>query len=116
MPLRLERRKESVLAAVLLECASMHGLKNWSRSATEMLEELSVEVPPTVRALSGWPHSPRMFTDEVRRIAPQLGTRGISVKFTTPERTRDVLVAPAGRPSPQQAAGTRENAGHRVIG
>jgi hypothetical protein len=86
MPLRLERRKESVLAAVLLECASMHGLKNWSRSATEMLEELSVEVPPTVRALSGWPHSPRMFTDEVRRIAPQLGTRGISVKFTTPER------------------------------
>ena len=59
---------------------------NWTLSATEMLEELGDDVPARVRASSRWPKSPRAFTNELRRIAPLLRTRGISVKFTrTPD-------------------------------
>jgi hypothetical protein len=59
---------------------------NWTLAATEMLDELGRDVPARVRASSRWPKSPRAFTNELRRIAPGLRTRGISVKFT---RTRD---------------------------
>ena len=78
--------EESVLATVLLDSAAMGGLVKWTLSATEMLEELADDVPRRVRASSRWPKSPRAFTNELRRIAPQLRTRGISVKFTrTPD-------------------------------
>ena len=78
--------EESVLATVLLDCAALGGLANWTLSATEMLDELGDDVPRRVRASSRWPKSPRAFTNELRRIAPQLRTRGISVKFTrTPD-------------------------------
>jgi hypothetical protein len=74
--------EESVLATVLLDSAALGGLVNWTLSATEMLDQLADDVPPRVRASSRWPKSPRAFTNELRRIAPQLRTRGISVKFT----------------------------------
>ena len=78
--------EESVLATVLLDSAAMGGLVNWTLSATEMLDQLSDDVAGRVRASSRWPKSPRAFTNELRRIAPQLRTRGISIKFT---KTRD---------------------------
>jgi len=74
--------EESVLATVLLDMAAWGGLENWTRSATEMLEALSRYVDPKVRASGRWPKSPRVFSNELRRIAPQLRTRGISVEFT----------------------------------
>jgi hypothetical protein len=78
--------EESVLATVLLDSAAMGGLVSWTLSATEMLKELGDDVPGKVRASSRWPKSPRAFTNELRRIAPGLRTRGISVNFT---KTRD---------------------------
>jgi len=78
--------EESVLASVLLECAAWGGLLSWTASATEMLQRLSRHVDPKVRASARWPKSPRTFSNELRRIAPLLRTRGISVEFT---RTRD---------------------------
>ena len=74
--------EESVLATTLLDSAACGGLLNWTRSATEMLEELSRYVDPKVRASARWPKSPQMFSNELRRIASQLRTRSISVKFT----------------------------------
>ena len=82
----VEALEESVLATVLLDSAALGGLLNWTKSATEMLDFLGEDVPGKVRASSRWPKSPRAFTNELRRIAPQLRTRGISVKFTrTPD-------------------------------
>ena len=82
----VEVLEESVLATVLLDCAALGGLANWTSSATEMLEVLVDDVAHKARASSRWPKSPRAFTNELRRIAPGLRTRGISVKFT---KTRD---------------------------
>jgi hypothetical protein len=78
--------EESVLATVLLDSAALGGLRGWTLSATEMLDELAREVPRRLRASTRWPNSPRAFANELRRIAPGLRGRGISVKFT---KTRD---------------------------
>ena len=78
--------EESLVATALLDCARLGGLLNWTLSATEMLGQLGDDIPVKVRASARWPKSPMAFTNELRRIAPQLRTRGISVKFT---RTRD---------------------------
>jgi hypothetical protein len=78
--------EESLIATALLDSAALGGLAKWTLSATEMLDALAEDVPPRIRASSRWPKTPRGFTNELRRIAPQLRTRGISVNFT---RTRD---------------------------
>jgi hypothetical protein len=78
--------QESLVATALLDCAGLGGLLNWALSATEMLGQLGDDIPVKVRASARWPKSPMAFTNELRRIAPLLRTRGISVKFT---RTRD---------------------------
>jgi hypothetical protein len=78
--------EESVLATILFEYATLDGLQNWTLSPTEMLAELSKDVHPKVRASSRWPKSPWAFSNELRRIAPLLRTRGISVRFS---RTRN---------------------------
>ena len=78
--------EESLIATLLLDNAALDGLVNWTLSATEMLEDLTKELSPKVAASARWPKTPRSFTNELRRIAPQLRTHGISVKFT---RTKD---------------------------
>jgi hypothetical protein len=88
----LNALEESVLARVLLDSASLGGLWNWTKSATEMLDELSRAVPARVKSSSRWPQSPRQFSDELRRIAPQLRTRGITVKFIRTPSARLITI------------------------
>ena len=84
--------EESVLATVLLDCAALGGLINWTKSASEMLDDLADDVPRRVRASSRWPKSPRAFTNELRRIAPQLRTRGVSVTFIRTNTNRLITI------------------------
>ena len=84
--------EESVLATQLLDSASFGGLRNWTLSATEMLFELGSDLSPKVKASARWPQSPRTFSNELRRIAPQLRTRGISVKFTRTRNSRLITI------------------------
>ena len=84
--------EESVLAMTLLDSASLGGLINYTKSATEMLAELSVGIAPKDKASPRWPRSPRQFTDELRRIAPQLRMRRITVKFTRTPHARLITV------------------------
>jgi hypothetical protein len=74
--------EDSVVAAALLSNAAWGGLENWTLCASEMLSALARQVDPRVRASVRWPKTPRAFADELRRIAPQLRTVGISVTFT----------------------------------
>ena len=85
--------EESLVARLLLDNAALGGLVNWTLSATEMLEDLTRELPRRVAASARWPKTPRAFTNELRRIAPQLRMRGISVKFTRTQDSRLITIS-----------------------
>jgi NAD(P)-dependent dehydrogenase (short-subunit alcohol dehydrogenase family) len=78
----LSALEESALATLLLEWAELGGLRNRTSCASEMLPRIAKDVDPKVRGSARWPKTPRTFSNELRRIAPQLRARGISVKFT----------------------------------
>jgi hypothetical protein len=84
--------EESALATVLLEWAEFGGLQNWTSSASEMLPRIAKDVDPRVRGSARWPKTPRTFSNELRRIAPQLRARGISVKFTRSRHSRLITI------------------------
>ena len=86
--------EDSPLARVLLESAELGGLrKDWKLSPTEMLEELTRDVPRRVRMSAQWPKTVRAFSDDLRRIAPQLRTRGISVEFGRTNASRLITIS-----------------------
>jgi hypothetical protein len=78
--------EDSALARALLESAEVGGLRNWTLSPAEMLEDLTRDVSRKVAASAHWPKTPRALGNELRRIAPALRARGIDVGFG---RTRD---------------------------
>jgi hypothetical protein len=78
--------EDSPIAQQLLLIASMGRLRQWTLSATKMLRHLTSGRQRRTTASARWPKSARELSNELRRIAPILRTRGITVKFT---RTRD---------------------------
>jgi hypothetical protein len=73
--------EDSVLADLIILSADLGGLRNYTRSATDMLRSFASDVEPRVRASARWLKSPRAFADELRRLAPALRTQGIYVEF-----------------------------------
>ena len=85
--------EDSPLARVLIECAELGGLREeWKLSPTEMLDELNRDVPGQVRMSAQWPKTVRAFSDDLRRIAPALRTRGISVEFGKTNASRLITI------------------------
>ena len=84
--------EDSAVAAALLSLAEWGRLENWTLSASDMLGELGREAGERVRASARWPKTPRSFADELRRLAPPLRTRGISVKFTRTAVSRLITI------------------------
>ncbi len=85
--------EDSPVAQALLESAELGGLREeWTQSPTEMLEKLGREVSRRIRASARWPKTARAFSDELRRIGPQLRTRGISVTFGRARNNRLVTI------------------------
>jgi putative DNA primase/helicase len=78
--------EDSVVAKLLMKLAKSGRLTSFTRCATDMLQAFSEYVEPRSRASVRWPRTPRAFADELRRIAPLVRTRGISVEFV---RTSD---------------------------
>ncbi len=86
--------EDSPLARALLESSELGGLRtDWKLSPTEMLEELTREVPRRVRMSAQWPKTVRAFSDDLRRIAPQLRTRGVSVEFGRTKAKRFIKIS-----------------------
>ena len=71
--------QDSPVADCLLEMSSKK--LDWTRSATDLLDELTVTVGKRTAASPRWPKSPLALSKELRRIAPQLRTNGVSVIF-----------------------------------
>jgi len=84
--------EDSLVAAALLKIAAWGGLENWTLCASEMLKELAADVDPKIRASARWPKTPRVFADELRRLAPQLRRLGILVKFTRTAEKRLITI------------------------
>jgi hypothetical protein len=59
---------------------------DWKCSPTELLEILAERMGKKVAKSAGWPKSTQQFTNELRRLAPQLRMRGVGVEFS---RTRE---------------------------
>jgi len=60
--------------------------QTWHGTASELLSLLGRFTAPHVRSSGRWPKSPLALSVMLRRISPQLGMIGISVKF---DRGRD---------------------------
>jgi hypothetical protein len=87
----LSSLEDSALATALLAKAKWRGLKDWTMCASDMMKALAILVRPSVKA-SGWPKTPRLFADELRRLAPQLRTRGIFVTFKRTAENRLITI------------------------
>jgi hypothetical protein len=61
-------------------------MMDWKCSPTELLEILAERVGKKVAKSRAWPKSIPLFTNELRRLAPQLRMRGVGVEFS---RTRE---------------------------
>ena len=99
--------EDSAVASALLSLAEWGRLENWTLSASEMLDELGQEAGERVRASARWPKTARSLADELRRLAPPLRTRGISVKFTRTAVSRLITIdasrKPRGKPEDSQS-------------
>ena len=71
--------EDSLIATAILETTPNRS--DWVGTASELLEQLSGVVGTKVAASARWPKSAGWFTNELRRIAPQLRMHGIFVKF-----------------------------------
>ncbi len=76
--------EDSLVAEVLLRNA--HSFYHWTGTSAELLALLARGVSKKDASSSRWPKAPGWFTNELRRIAPQLRMQGISVTF---ERSRE---------------------------
>jgi hypothetical protein len=88
--------EDSLLARVIMRSAALGGLRQWTRSPADMLEDLSEDLPRSLRASTRWPKSPRGLSNELHRIAPQLRTRGIWVTFGRTRDSRLITISAGG--------------------
>jgi hypothetical protein len=71
--------EDSLVATAMLEIPP--STSYWTGTASVLLDQLSRVVDKNVASSAGWPKSAARFTNELRRVAPQLRTHGISISF-----------------------------------
>jgi hypothetical protein len=85
--------EDSVLGKELIDLACRGGLKNWTAPPGQMLDELNDLVGRTVARSAGWPKTPSMLSNELRRLAPQLRAHGVDVTFTRTHKGRLITLS-----------------------
>jgi hypothetical protein len=71
-------------------------MMDWQCSPTELLEILAERAGKKVAKSARWPKSIPLFTNELRRLAPQLRMRGVGVEFGRNRAGRIVRVTSCG--------------------
>lgn len=79
----------------------------WQGAATDLLRELGKRADPEVRRQSGWPRTPAMLSNILRRLAPPLRGMGYAVEFGRSHHPRTITLefapqtsSPPSPPSP----------------
>ncbi len=65
---------------------------SWTGTAAELLDELTSMAGETDLASRAWPRTPKGLSSILRRIAPQLRTTGLAVKFDRGKYKRTITV------------------------
>jgi hypothetical protein len=85
--------ESSPLGSMLLELAS--GVLNWETSPSELHRVLTEKVGKRIARSTAWPKSIPRFTNELRRLAPQLRMHGLSIGFSRTRESRLVTLVTA---------------------
>jgi hypothetical protein len=64
----------------------------WTGTAAELLDELMATAGEAALASKNWPRTPKGLSSILRRIAPQLRTTGLAVKFDREQFRRTITV------------------------
>lgn len=64
----------------------------WQGTASELLEELNALVGETARKTEAWPKRSDKLSNRLRRLAPNLRSAGIDIRFSKSGRKRTVIV------------------------
>jgi hypothetical protein len=93
--------ENSLVASVLLE--HYDEIYEWSGSIDKFLDKLTLAAGRELAASPRWPKSVVGFARELRRIAPQLRTHGISIVFERNSRRRFLSISRTDRPKPDES-------------
>jgi hypothetical protein len=85
--------EDSLVATVLLQNAARLGA--WMGKPTELLADLCAAIGPKEAASARWPKTPERFTNELRRIAPQLRLHGLRLTFGRTRSARFIALEPS---------------------
>jgi hypothetical protein len=82
--------EDSLVATVLIHHAGR--FNPWIGSPADLHSELAIAAGRKAAASARWPKSPQWFTDELRRIAPELRMNGINLTFGRTSKGRFITV------------------------
>jgi hypothetical protein len=85
--------EDSVVAATLLELASSGKAPSQAKSPTDLLSFLTDMADRKAISSARWPKTPSMLSNELRRLAPQLRARGMSVAFSKTHKSRMITIS-----------------------
>jgi hypothetical protein len=82
--------EDSALGSILLQLAPQTTM--WVGSSAELLAALTNMVGKKVARSARWPKTPIQFSNELRRIAPQIYMHGLSIHFSRNRDKRLILI------------------------
>jgi len=77
---------------------------DWIRTASDLLAELTAWAGKRVTASPGWPKTPPSLSVVLRRIAPQMCMRGVSITFLRTREKRFIEIISTKPPNTGTAA------------
>jgi hypothetical protein len=89
--------EDSAVGSILLQLAPQ--TTKWVGTSTELLAALAEVAGKKVAASARWPKTPIQFSNELRRLAPQLALHGLSIRFSRNYEQRIVLITRVDGPT-----------------
>ena len=101
----LSTLEDSILANILLkQLEQCLGLMEWCEPASSLHRKLTLGLERRVASSPGWPKTPRMLANELRRLAPTLAENGLFVIFKRTDKARLIILTT--RPHLHQSGAT----------